>query len=143
MATAEAVRNRRLNRQAASSLRKQAPPSPPRPVVRTSAAVRTGLSDRERALLREATEPLFTSARIDLRYMGVAFLELHHLGWTAPFLAADPAVKHWPADLREQWADRQFELVWTWWTRLSVAARREVLSISRFHKKTASGGVAP
>ncbi len=132
MATREAVHRRRLNRQAASLIKQQT--RAPHRAERAAApsVAHAGLSDREQLLLREATKPLFSSGRIDLRYMGVAFLELHHLCWTPPFLKNDPLTEDMSMQRRDQWADEQFTLIWQWWTELGYGGRMLVIRESRF-----------
>lgn len=77
-----------------------------------------GLTDRQRALLTKQTKALFARGQIDVRYMGVRFVELFGLCWT-PAKGADPR--------QIECTDAEFEQVFSWWVDLSYKTRNEMV----------------
>lgn len=93
--------------------------------------VRTELTDRELAILRKQTDALFETGKIDIRYMGVRFLELHRQGWTPPFIEHFGEATGMIGEDLSKWTDEQFEQVWEWWRHLHPVRRDEVMHESR------------
>lgn len=105
-------------------------------IVTRPSVVTTRLSAREQRLLRQKTEPLFIAGKVDLRFMGMHFLELHHLHLTPEFLQYDRVTRGMSPERREQWVNQQFERIFDWWSGLSPAQRDDIIAASRFCRKT-------
>lgn len=126
--TAKAIR-KRANREALRQI-KQEQAVTRRTVVRPS-VVRSELTERERGLLRDQTDRMFASGEIDIRFMGVRFLELHAQGWTPPFLSRDPAIADMEEEDRAEWTDEMFEAVFEWWSKIHPTHRDDLVGIMR------------
>lgn len=112
MASPEAVHRRRLARQYKPS-RAQAPAGTrPSPVLAS-----TTLTYRQIIVLKKATDPLFETGILSIRYMGLRYLQLYCLGWTTR-----NGIKC---------SDAEFDGVWEWWNDVSVDDREELMELSR------------
>ena|SRR6185503_6971073 len=127
-----AAANRRANRAALRAMREGRTVAF-KATVRPS-IIKTGLSWREQRILRRQTDRMFLEGKIDLRYMGIYYLELQHLCWTPPFLANDPICLELPVEKREAWVDAEFTTVFNWWSTRLTSERLDVISQSRFTK---------
>lgn len=126
--TAKAIR-KRANREALRQIKAEQA-STRRTVVRPS-VVRSKLTEKERGVLRDQTDRLFQVGEIDIRFMGIRFLELHQQGWTPPFLSRDPSVACMEQEDREEWTEEQFDAVFEWWSRLHPESRDAMVGIMR------------
>ncbi len=121
-ASPEAVARRRANRAARRVWERREPPTRHLPQV-----AKSGLTPHEQRILHIATRPLFEQGTIDLRFMGIRFLELFHLSWT-PLRYVVIGGK---AEMRGVWCtDVEFEDVWAWWCGLHGATRILLLTSS-------------
>lgn len=96
-----------------------------------AAAAVTSLTPREIGLLNEACADLLAAGLIDLRYMGIFYLELIFLRWTEVEIEGYPEAEFMTRRDREAWADQQFSGVWDWWSDLDPIERQQVVDLSR------------
>lgn len=126
MATAAAVARRRINRK----LRNQGKTRPPqRHAGRHVERQATALTAVERRTLLRKAKAMIDAGEVDLAVMGVRFLELRFLGWSAEHFAGDRRARG-VADV-QRWAGERFREAEAWWSDLHHATRAELIRMTR------------